>query len=223
MSNPVPVQAGYDRWAAVYDHDANPMQALEEPLVSEAIGAVDGLQVLDLGCGTGRHALRMAAAGAEVTALDFSEAMLASAKQKPNAGRIRFVTHDLRQPLPFDDEFDLVVCGLFLEHLNDLPSFYQELSRVLKASGRVVVSFMHPAMFAKGSQARFTDPESDELVEVESEPHTVSEAVRAALGAGFSIEKMSEHSPSPRFAKQFPRAAKYVGWPMLVVQHLSKP
>lgn len=221
MSNPMPVQAGYDRWAGVYDHDANPLQALEEPLVSEAIGSVDGLKVLDLGCGTGRHALRMA--GAEVTALDFSEAMLANAKQKPNGGRVRFVTHDLRQPLPFNAEFDLVVCGLFLEHLSDLPPFYLELSRVLKASGRAVVSFMHPAMFAKGSQARFTDPESDELVVVESEPHTVSEAVMAALEAGFTLEKVSEHSPSPRFAEQFPRAAKYVGWPMLVVQHLSKP
>ena len=54
---PTSVRNGYDRWAAVYDHDANPLQALEEPIVRDAIGDPHGLDVLDLGCGTGRHAL----------------------------------------------------------------------------------------------------------------------------------------------------------------------
>src|SRR5512133_1570407 len=65
------VRRGYDRWAPVYDHDANPLTALEEPLVRVALGDVAGLSVVDLGCGTGRHALWLAAAGASVTALDF--------------------------------------------------------------------------------------------------------------------------------------------------------
>ncbi len=49
------VRAGYDRWAQVYDHDANPLQALEGPKVQVALGDVRGLNTLDLGCGTGRH------------------------------------------------------------------------------------------------------------------------------------------------------------------------
>ena len=49
----LPTQAGYDRWAAIYDHDANPLQALEGPRVRELLGDVRGLTVLDLGCGTG--------------------------------------------------------------------------------------------------------------------------------------------------------------------------
>lgn len=219
----MPVQAGYDRWAEVYDHDANPLQAMEEPIVVEAIGSVNGLRVLDLGCGTGRHALRMAAAGAVVTAIDFSEEMLTLAQCKPNSERVRFLTHDLLRPLPFADEFDLVVCGLVLEHIDDLTAFYQEMARVLKDPGRVVVSFMHPMMFARGAQARFTDPDSDEVIEVESRMHTVSEAVMAALKAGFPIGNFSEHSPDLHVAERSPRAAKYVGWPMLVVQALTEP
>src|SRR5438874_11673173 len=36
------VRGGYDRWAAVYDHDANPLQALEGPVVRAAVGDVRG-------------------------------------------------------------------------------------------------------------------------------------------------------------------------------------
>ena len=49
------MQHGYDRWAAIYDEDANPLQALEQPRFRDACGEVAGLTVLDLGCGTGRH------------------------------------------------------------------------------------------------------------------------------------------------------------------------
>ena len=52
MSEAVGVQRGYDRWAAVYDKDANPLQALKEPRFKDACGDVVGLTVLDLGCGT---------------------------------------------------------------------------------------------------------------------------------------------------------------------------
>lgn len=37
------VRSGYNRWALVYDHDANPLQALEGPRMQEAVGDVRGL------------------------------------------------------------------------------------------------------------------------------------------------------------------------------------
>ena len=153
------IRAGYDRWALVYDHDANPLPALEEPFVHETIGPVAGLAVLDLGCGTGRHALWLAAAGARVTAVDFSEGMLAEARRKPGAEAVRFVMHDLHERLPFPSgSFDRIVSGLVLEHIRDLHGFFREARRMLEPGGRAVVSAMHPAMFLRGSQARFTDP-----------------------------------------------------------------
>src|SRR5688572_6066755 len=154
------VRARYDRWAHVYDHDANPLPPLEEPHMKNAAGDVGGLDVLDLGCGTGRHTSWLAAAGARVTAVDFSESMLAEARRKPGAGGVKFVVHDLHQSLPFvSGEFDLVVSGLVLEHVRDLGTFFKEACRVIRPGGRLLVSAMHPAMFLRGSQARFTDPE----------------------------------------------------------------
>jgi len=216
------VRAGYDRWAAVYDHDANPLQALEEFFVRRAVGNVRGLRALDLGCGTGRHALWLAGQGAVVTALDFSEGMLEEARRKPGGDQISFVQHDLHTWLPLDDGlFNLAVSGLVLEHLRELDLFFSEARRVLLNGGRAVVSAMHPAMFLRGSQARFTDPETGELVQPGSIAHSISEFVMSALRCGFEIINVEEISPDRDFAARFPRAEKYIDWPMLVVMQLS--
>ena len=215
------VRDGYDRWAAVYDHDANPMTALEEPLVRAAVGDARGLAVLDLGCGTGRHALWLAKAGATVTAVDFSERMLAEARLKPGAGAIRFVAHDLHEPLPFPAAaFDLVVSGLVLEHLRELGGFFAEVRRMLRPGARAVVSAMHPAMLLRGSQARFTDPASGEVILPGSYPHQLGDFVMAAVRAGLGLEAIDERAADEAFAGAYPRAAKYVGWPMVVVLRL---
>jgi malonyl-CoA O-methyltransferase len=79
---------------------------------------------------------------------------------------------------------------------------------------------MHPAMFLRGSQAAFTDPASGEKVRPGSHPHTVGDFVMAAVRAGFSLEDVTEHAPDAAFAADYPRAEKYVGWPMLVVLRL---
>ena len=219
---PSSIRGGYDRWAAVYDHDGNALQALEEPLVWQAMGDVRGLTVLDLGCGTGRHAIRLAAAGAEVTGVDFSEKMLAEARRKPASDKIRFLVHDLHQRLPFPDAgFDLVVSGLVLEHLQVLDGFFTEARRVLKPGGRAVVSAMHPAMFLRGAQARFTDPASGEVIQPGSVPHSLGAFVMAAVRAGFHLSDVGEFAPDAEFATRVARAAKYVGWPMLVILQLS--
>mgnify|MGYP001355204692 CR=1 FL=1 len=214
------VRNGYDRWAPIYDHDSNPLQALEGPIIQAAIGDPAGLDTLDLGCGTGRHALWLAERGATVTALDFSESMLKEAARKPGADKIRFITHDLHQSLPLEQQFELVVSGLVLEHLGDLPRFFAEAHRVLRPGGRAIISAMHPAMFLQGTQARFTDPISGEIVRPGSIPHSIGEFVMAAVRAGFVPTDISEHAPDEELAARFPRAAKYIGWPMLVVMSL---
>ena len=215
------VRRGYDRWASIYDHEANPLIALEEPVVREALGEVRGLAVLDLGCGTGRHSLWLAQAGAAVTAVDFSAGMLDEARGKPGAETVHFLVHDLHEPLPFEGgSFDRVVSGLVLEHLRELGPFFGEAQRVLRPGGRAVVSAMHPAMFLKGTQARFTDPATGEKVEPGSVDHSLGDFVMAAVRAGFALEAVDEYAADAAFAERHPRAEKYVGWPMLVVLQL---
>jgi malonyl-CoA O-methyltransferase len=92
---------------------------------------------------------------------------------------------------------------------------------MLRNGGRAVVSAMHPAMFLRGSQARFTDPASQEVAQPGSVAHQLGDFVMAAIGAGFRIDAISEHAPDARLAGRCPRAEKYIGWPMLVVLSLG--
>jgi SAM-dependent methyltransferase len=217
----VPTRDGYDRWAATYDTDGNPLPALEEPRVDALLGDVRGLSVLDVGCGTGRHAIRLARRGAVVHALDFSPAMLEQAKAKAIDANVTFQVHDLSKPLPFADEtFDRVVCGLVIDHIADLQGLFAEMRRVCRRSGCTVVSVMHPAMMLKGVQARFADAQSGEKIYPASQRHQISDYCMAAARAGFAFDQLSEHEVDQALADRLERARRYVGWPMLFVMRL---
>jgi malonyl-CoA O-methyltransferase len=80
---------------------------------------------------------------------------------------------------------------------------------------------MHPAMFLRGAWARFTDPDSGEVVSPGSVPHPLGAFVMAAARAGFRPDGIDEYAPDAALAARCPRAEKYVGWPMLVVLRLG--
>lgn len=217
----ISVREGYDRWAAVYDHDANPLLPLEQRVVVPLLGDVRGLEVLELACGTGRHTLRFATEGARVKAVDFSPGMLAVARERVGSGAA-FVEADFtKPPLPFADaSFDLVACFLALEHVRELEPLFAEIARVLRKGGAFVMSDMHPAMRLRGKQAGFDiDGRS---FRVEGYEHPVAEYVMAALRAGLTVAHVSEHKGDDALAQAFPRAEKYVGWPMLVAMRATK-
>ena len=217
----VPTRAGYDRWAEFYDKEDNPLVLLEEKYIEPLVGDVSGLTVADIGCGTGRHALRWPAAGARVTAVDFSEAMLQRARAKPGAGEVTFVHHDLGHQFPLESAaFDRVFCCLVLDHIAELDAFFCELRRLCRPKGRVVISVMHPAMSLKGVQARFIEPGSGHRISPASHVHQMSDYLMAATQAGLRLQHVSEYAVDAALAARSPRAAKYLGWPMLLLMKL---
>lgn len=225
MSEPkvLPTRKGYDRWAETYDTMGNWLLELEEPEVDRALGDVAGLDVLDVGAGTGRHAIRIAKRGARVTAVDFSEQMLNRAREKPGADRVRWLTHDVARPLPFGaGSFDRVLSALVLEHIpvDELVPFFAELGRVARPDGAILVTAMHPTMFVKGVSANFRD-ESGE-VRPRSYPATVSDYVMGAIHAGLVIADLAERSVDEALATRNERARKWLGWPALFVMTLKR-
>ena len=217
----VPTQTGYDRWAEVYDAEDNPLVLLEELHIGPLVGHMAGLAVADIGCGTGRHALRWAVAGARVVALDFSEAMLQRARAKPGAESVTLIRHDLAQPFPLESAaFDRVFCCLVLDHIAELDRFFHELRRVCRPSGCVIISVMHPAMSLRGVQARFIEPRSGRRISPAGHVHSTSDYIMAAIRSGLKLDHVSEYAVDAALAACSPRARKYLGWPMLLMMKL---
>lgn len=224
-SRHLPTREGYDLWSSHYDTDGNPLIAIEEPQVDRLLGDVRGIEVADIGCGTGRHAVRLASRGARVTALDFSSGMLEQARRKPGADGVRFISHDFARPLPLEfDSFDRVLCALVLDHVKDVPALFGELSRICRPAprGRIVISVMHPAMMLRGVQARFTDPQTGVKTYPASVPNQISDYVLAAGCVGLKIDLMSEHAGDAELARRVPRMEPYIGWPLLLMMSMSK-
>src|SRR5580658_4717638 len=106
-----------------------------------ALAGREGLEALDIGCGTGFLSLELASRGHRVTGIDFAQAMLTLAKRKAaEAGAdIRFEEADA-EALPFPPlAFDLVMTRHVLWTLPHPEAAIDEWFRVLRPGGRLAV------------------------------------------------------------------------------------
>jgi SAM-dependent methyltransferase len=130
---------------AAYDEISRGILDAIEHAVNRA-DVVAGKPILDLAAGTGWTARRLAALGAEVTALDFAPDMLAAALALARAEgrRVRFVEGDV-EATPFPDRsFEAVVSTfgvIFAQRPEDAAA---ELARICRPGGRLVLAVWTP-------------------------------------------------------------------------------
>jgi Methylase involved in ubiquinone/menaquinone biosynthesis len=187
------VARAYDRWAAQYDAEHNATRDLDAAVVRAAPLRLSGCDVLELGCGTGKNTVWLAARARQLHALDFSEGMLAEARRRVTSPNVRFVQHDVRSRWPLADaSADVVIGNLVLEHVERLPPIFAEAARVLRPGGELFLCELHPFRQLRGGQAHFTDAGTGETVQVPAHVHSTSEYVNAGLGAGLRLRTLGE-------------------------------
>lgn len=101
------------------------------------VGAIRG-RVLDVGCGTGEHALMAAGLGLDATGVDFASSALHTAEQKARDRglTVRFLLQDARRLADLGETFDTVLdCGLFHTFNDDDRAAYVEGLRSVVAPG----------------------------------------------------------------------------------------
>lgn len=115
--------------------------ALEERLLLDRIGPARGLRILDVGCGDGVLATRLAQDGAHVTGLDASADMLAAAHRRANAAGVEIdLVEGVAGNLPCPTgQFDTVVSVATLCFVDDPRRAIREMVRVLKPGGRLIL------------------------------------------------------------------------------------
>lgn len=118
-------------------------------LAPEVTASVDILDpewtVVDLGCGTGEWAERLAPVVAKVVAVDREPSMLLAARRRLQAHRnIQFVEAELDALPVASASADFAVCSLVLHHIDNPEGAISEALRVLKPGGRLLVMDMVP-------------------------------------------------------------------------------
>jgi SAM-dependent methyltransferase len=131
----------YAKYAKVKPHNA----LYERPATLSLLPDVAGLRVLDAGCGPGHYAEELLRRDAEVVAVDVTPAMVELARQRVG-DRATVMLANLEQPLDFaeDASFDLVLCPLTLDYVEDWAPLFAEFFRVLRPGGVLVYSHGHP-------------------------------------------------------------------------------
>jgi malonyl-CoA O-methyltransferase len=224
MIKELDTESGYNRWAPLYEIDGNPMVNLDEMVFSEEFTFnVKGKSIVDLGCGTGRHSIKLAERGGLVTAIDISSGMIEEALKKPDSEKVKFICHDLSLKLPVEEEsFDFVISSLVLEHIKDLYHFFKEVKRVCKKRGNIFITAMHPSMMLLDVQANFKDPLTGEEIRPKGYPNHMSDFINSIIKSGLKIDSFKEYFCSAEFIEKFPRAKRFLNWPMLILFKLKK-
>jgi SAM-dependent methyltransferase len=191
--------------------------APEWPVLRALLPPMAGRRVVDLGCGFGWFARWAAMEGAaSVLGLDLSTNMLDRARADTAATLpVTYARVDLDELVLDPATFDLAYSSLALHYLADLPRFLGVVHDALVPGGALVFSAEHPILTAPSHPAFVDGPDggrvwpldgyldegpftTDWLAEgVEKQHRTVATYVNDLVGAGFTVDRIEEWSPSP--------------------------
>jgi ubiquinone/menaquinone biosynthesis C-methylase UbiE len=176
--------------------------------VLELLGDVRGQRVLDAGCGPGLYAAELLARGAEVIGFDQSLDMVNLARHRLGPGVV-VRHHDLDAPLNWlpDAQMDLAVAALVIHYVRDRVTALRELHRVLRPHGRLVLSTSHPTAdwLADGGSyfdARYVEETWSCGLVHRFWRQPLQRWVDEFTAAGFVIERLVEHQPTPDMARR---------------------
>jgi 2-polyprenyl-3-methyl-5-hydroxy-6-metoxy-1,4-benzoquinol methylase len=118
------------------------------PAVEKLLLPSEGDRVLDVACGNGVTSRRLANAKADVTAFDFSTAMINLARKRTVQSNIDYRIIDASQHEALlelgVDSFDAALCNMALMDMADIDPLMNALGLLLKPDGRFVFSVVHP-------------------------------------------------------------------------------
>ncbi|QDT64188.1 class I SAM-dependent methyltransferase [Calycomorphotria hydatis] len=189
----------------------------ERPSLLALVPGVEGLRVLDAGCGSGEHLLELVQRGAVGSGFDQSAEMIEIAKEKFQQAGVaaELFVHDLQSPLERFEEgrFDLVISALALHYVENLEPVFQEFSRLLRPGGSLCCSTHHPMIDFEDPQAKnyfaceLLTQEWDTIgdpVTVQFYRRPLSQFLNAAFAAGFQLNGVSEGKPDEGLKMESP-------------------
>jgi cytosine/adenosine deaminase-related metal-dependent hydrolase/ubiquinone/menaquinone biosynthesis C-methylase UbiE len=186
-----PSREAFSLWSKVYDHQVNPLLSLEERFLSELLPPVKGLDVVDIGCGTGRWLQRLSPLGpGSLIGVDSSQEMIACAKKK--LGPAATVLLGNAEALPLrNSSSDLIVAPFVASYVPDIRRLAAEVRRIARPTAQVYLSDVHPATASACKWKRSFRYAGTE-VELASYAYSVTEVMAGFEAFGFEISLLLE-------------------------------
>lgn len=199
----------YSKYAKKYDNAVqnNIYNAhFERPSLLSMLDSVSGLNVLDLGCGSGIYAEYLINQGAKVTSIDVSEEMINIVKERLG-NKVKTYIQDLSIGLPKEHSgtFDIVISPLMIHYIEDLTQLFSDINRVLKKDGYFIFSTHHPFMdFQSTNTGNYFDRELliekwdtiGKPIKVSFYRRSLTEIFDFISHSGLVVTRLSEGMPS---------------------------
>jgi 2-polyprenyl-3-methyl-5-hydroxy-6-metoxy-1,4-benzoquinol methylase len=125
-------------------------KTLIEPTQERLLNVAAGQRILDIACGNGQFARRLARLGARVLGVDISERMIERARARTTepGDRVEFRIVDCTRADALmslgEKQFDAAVCTMALMDMAAIQPLFTALAKLLKAAGCLVFSVLHP-------------------------------------------------------------------------------
>jgi 2-polyprenyl-3-methyl-5-hydroxy-6-metoxy-1,4-benzoquinol methylase len=159
----------FENYGQTYDSESFTQGTQGEcDFIEQELGYNKSLKILDVGCGTGRHAIELSKRGYRITGIDLSVSQLERARQKAIAAGvvITFLQHDART-LPFNREFDaaIMLCegGFPLMETDEMNfDILQSVEKALTGKGIFIFTTLNGLFPLYHSVEEFCDSTTDE-------------------------------------------------------------
>jgi ubiquinone/menaquinone biosynthesis C-methylase UbiE len=219
----------YDLWSAQYDlQPDNLMLELDEQLVRNMLSQIriEGRNVVDVGCGTGRHWQKfLEKKPARLAGYDVSAGMLQVLKQKfPSAEAYLIHENKLNEKAR---SCDVLVSTLTMAHIEEPEEAFAEWDRILKPGADIFITDYHPQTLAKGGKRTFSH--KGKTVAVRNYVHFIEAIVAMTRQLHWEHISLTElkldDSMKSWYEKQNAMHVfeKFKGTPLIYGLHLKKP
>ena len=196
-----------------------------EPALLSLLEDVNGKEVLEIGCGNGYWLKILNEKNAKCTGFDLSKNQIEVAKKEDPEKKIKYFVADASEKVDLkDSSFDII----FLEHvllelsdLSKIDKIFEEVYRLLKKGGSLIVSELHPlapetnfpnvevdedyTYFKSGFPVKIISKKPDGTVVRYTDFHwTFQDLINSITRSGLKVVKVLEPTPSEEIVKKFP-------------------
>lgn len=215
--------------------------AVEEPAVYSLLPSLEGLRILDIGCGFGRFVSFCLQKGASyILGTDISRNMISEAKKRIQDPRASFMVIPTEDFVADEGSFDLVVSSMCFHYVKNLRPVFEKVARSLRENGNFIFSVEHPicTSLLKGwcrsedvPQRHWpVDDYKKETIRVSrwfvdgviKYHRTIETYINELLDSGFSIKRLLEPGPTQNALVEKPELLEHLRRPPVLVLAATK-